>query len=61
MAYRASEKYKEGKSVIEKFYIERAEYAEIRLAKVAKATATIKAELSTDSTAYMSTNGTSMS
>lgn len=37
LAYRASEKYKEGKSVIEKFYIERVEYADIRKTKVSKA------------------------
>jgi hypothetical protein len=47
LAYRASEKYKEGKSVIEKFYIERVEYAELRQAKVQKATSIIsKSEIS---------------
>ncbi len=34
MAYRASEKYKEGKSVIEKAYIEKREYIQIKATKV---------------------------
>jgi hypothetical protein len=58
LAYRASEKYKEGKSVIEKFYIEIVDYSDLREAKLIKATTTVKSEQSHTSLerGYLSTS-----